>query len=185
MTTHGLRNLKLFLQCKSLDALCNWALACKRHFHVLCQAVVSMHLWDINEQNVCSRAEPSKNYNPELFPLNSEGWIMRKRRAKWEGNLLNLLIFGLQSAGILIEIKFLLILHLGSRGGEIKTLAAFKRRSSSSFSTVNKKLWSQPFKIGFTWINKSCELQHCSWNRTRRQTAPGNRLWCRHTRHCE
>lgn len=43
-------------QCKPYDALCNWALACKRHFHVLCQAVVSMHLWVINEQNGCSWA---------------------------------------------------------------------------------------------------------------------------------
>lgn len=92
---------------------------------------------------------------------------------------------GLQSAGILIEIKFPSL--CSSLGGRNKNTGCLERRSSSSFSTVNKTLWSQPFKIGFTWINKS--LTGASCNTVNEIAQEGRRLWVidrdSNTRHCK
>lgn len=74
-----------------------------------------------------------KNYNPKLFPLNAEGWMTRKkgsemRRKPPKSSLYSTV--GLQSAGILIEIKFPSLCISVWGGREIKTLAALKRETA-------------------------------------------------------
>lgn len=66
--------------------------------------------------------------------------------------------------GILIEIK---LPHSASQN---KNSGCLERRSSTSSRNVNAELWSQPFKIGFTWINKSSDAVH-------EIAQEGRRLW--------
>lgn len=82
----------------------------------------------------------------------AEGWIIRKKTSSY------------LMVGILIEIK---LPHSASQN---KNPGCLERRSSTSSRNVNAELWSQPFKIGFTWINKSSDAVH-------EIAQEGRRLW--------
>lgn len=121
----------------------------------------------VQEQNHC-------NYNLKLFPLKAAGWMVRKKEGEMKkAKAACDWTVDLQSAGILIEIKFPSL--CSSLVGRNKNTGCLERRGSSSFSTVNKTLWSQPFKIGFTWINKS--LTGVSRNTVNEIAQEGRRLW--------
>lgn len=51
----------------------------QKAFSCICQAVVSMHLYELLMSKMYVQEQNHQELQSKLFPLNAEGWIMRKK----------------------------------------------------------------------------------------------------------